>query len=582
MFKYIKSLFRKRSDCEKQFLKNNGYNYAMTLFAFVISACMDVLLAFMLLFLFNSVSGDSGVDFGKLIVAAALAVTVCVFYIIFRVLKRNFMNRYLKRALAQFKEYVFSKLLGKSISEVTGDTSGRFISAFSNDLNSIEQHYLTGTINIIGSLMSFTGSAIAMIVISWKLGLPVVIAALVCLWVSLWYGKRLVKKENKTADENMTFIGRVKDLISGFIVIKSFKAEKEVQEIFSRENDSLESTKQSRRITSDTVSIFGDVTSIVILGLIFIIGMVLMMTKEANFGVGNLMAFIQLGNYVLHPIKQLGLGISNRRAAIALIDRIAETVETEKVENQSEKTSIDGIGEGIVFNNVGYKYDGVKEALNNINFKFEAGKSYAVVGNSGSGKSTLLKLMLGFYPDYSGSITVNDVEIRDISLESLYDYVSVVQQDVFLFDSTIMNNITMYRDFPEEKVRSAAERAGLSSLIEEKGSDYMCGESGRNLSGGEKQRVSIARCLLRETPVILVDEATAALDTENAFAVINEILNIEGLTRIVVTHGLEERLLSRYDAILVVQNGQLVECGKFEDLMSEKGYFYSLYNVFHI
>jgi ABC-type multidrug transport system fused ATPase/permease subunit len=138
----------------------------------------------------------------------------------------------------------------------------------------------------------------------------------------------------------------------------------------------------------------------------------------------------------------------------------------------------------------------------------------------------------------------------------------------------------MFHDFEEEKLQSAIDRAGLSGLIAEKGADYACGESGKHLSGGEKQRVSIARCLIRETPVLLVDEATAALDAETAFSVTNEILNIENLTRIIVTHSLEEPLLRRYDEIIVVQGGKITEKGKFDELMAEKGYFYSLYNVF--
>ena len=138
----------------------------------------------------------------------------------------------------------------------------------------------------------------------------------------------------------------------------------------------------------------------------------------------------------------------------------------------------------------------------------------------------------------------------------------------------------MFRNFDEDKLSSAIERAGLASLIAEKGSDYPCGESGKHLSGGEKQRVSIARCLVRETPVLLVDEATAALDAETAYAVTNEILDIEGLTRIIITHSLEEPLLRRYDEIIVVQGGRITEKGGFDELMAEKGYFYSLYNVF--
>ena len=148
-----------------------------------------------------------------------------------------------------------------------------------------------------------------------------------------------------------------------------------------------------------------------------------------------------------------------------------------------------------------------------------------------------------------------------------------------LFDDTIRRNITMFRDFPEERVDEAVRRSGLDGLIAQRGEDYRCGENGGGLSGGERQRVSIARCLLRGTPVLLLDEATASLDNQTAFAVTDAILHLDGLTRLVVTHRLEEALLEQYDEIVVLRSGAVCERGRFEELMERKGYFYSLYNV---
>jgi len=156
---------------------------------------------------------------------------------------------------------------------------------------------------------------------------------------------------------------------------------------------------------------------------------------------------------------------------------------------------------------------------------------------------------------------------------------SLIGQNVFLFDDTLYQNITMFRDFPEDKLELAVHRSGLDSLIAEKGEGYRCGENGSGLSGGERQRVSIARCLMRETPVLLLDEATAALDNQTAFAVTDAILRLDGLTRVVVTHRLEEALLEQYDGIFVLRNGTVCEAGRFGELMERKAYFYSLYTV---
>ena len=203
----------------------------------------------------------------------------------------------------------------------------------------------------------------------------------------------------------------------------------------------------------------------------------------------------------------------------------------------------------------------------------------AIVGGSGSGKSTLLNLLMGAYDSYEGSITLDGRELRSIDPDSLYDVMSLIDQNVFLFDDSLRNNITMFRDFPAEQVQQAAARAGLLPLMMERGWDYPCGENGGALSGGEHQRVSIARCLLRGTPVLLLDEATAALDARTASEVSEAILNLDGLTRVVVTHRLESALLSQYDEIFVLRSGAICERGSFNSLMAQKGYFYSLYTI---
>lgn len=188
-------------------------------------------------------------------------------------------------------------------------------------------------------------------------------------------------------------------------------------------------------------------------------------------------------------------------------------------------------------------------------------------------------LLMGAFRDYEGSVQIDGRELRDADPDSLYDLFSLIGQNVFLFDDTLRSNVTMFAPCAEADLLRAVERSGLGELVQERGLDMPCGENGSNLSGGEKQRVSIARSLLRGTPVLLLDEATAALDNRTAFAVTKEILDLEGLTRVVVTHRLEKSLLTRYDEIIAMRDGKICERGTFEELMSRPGYFYSLYTV---
>lgn len=183
-----------------------------------------------------------------------------------------------------------------------------------------------------------------------------------------------------------------------------------------------------------------------------------------------------------------------------------------------------------------------------MDIQFERGKSYAIIGPSGSGKSTILNLMFGGFSDYEGKILFNGTELRTIKRNTLYDVMPAIQQNVFVFDSIIEENITMFKQYASDKVQRAIDLSGLKSFIEEKAAGICVGRA--NLSGGEKQRISIARSLLKNVSVFLVDEATAALDLTTTDNIINQILKLEGITKIVVAHRLDKKSLGGFDEIM--------------------------------
>lgn len=565
-------MFRVKSECEKQFYKNNRVNFALTLLSLLLGTLLNTMLAFMTLYFIEAVEKHNE---GLLKVGAYISVAYLITYWAFSILRRKYKNAFLNKALSQFKDYIFEKMLHKSVSQFGEGESSKFISAFSNDLASIENNYLVGSLNLILTILQAVAASIALLWIEWKLTLPAIIMAVFCCLFAIQYGKRLVHKEAQTSEENMGFVAQVKDLLNGFVVIKSFRAENEVLRIFRKKNVTLEDTKEGRRMTSDMVSIVGDISSIIINTMIVMLGVIY--SFKGFLTIGKVIACVELANFILYPVRDLGAQISNRNAAIKLIDRLAATIEAGEKEESGRV--IETFNDSIELKNVAFSYEEDKEVLKGIDIRFEKGKNYAIVGGSGSGKSTIFKLLLGYYKNYSGELLIDGVPMKDIDLDSLYQLVSIIQQEVFLFDSTIRENITMFREFDQQKVEEAIEKAGLASLIQEKGDDYYCGEGGKNLSGGEKQRVSIARCLVRQAPVLLMDEVTAALDNQTSLMVESQILDIKDVTKIIITHRMDEEIMKRYDKIFVMSKGHVIEEGTFEELMDRKKYFYSLYNI---
>ncbi len=483
--------------------------------------------------------------------------------------------RFLSRAMEQYKNYIFGEISKKSISAFAGENTSVYISALSNDANTIETDYLSNIFTLIDDVLLFCGGLGMMFWYSPLLTAIAIALALLPVLASLLAGNRAAVAEKQVAVRNEGFLATLKDSLTGFSVVKSFRAEAAMCRIFAQKSREVADAKCRRRKISIIIQMFSAVAGVIAQFGIFIVGAWMALAGK-GISAGVVIVFVQLMNYVISPIGSIPQALASRKAANSLIDRLADAL-SENV--REEGSPIDKqLQQGIEVQDLSFAY-AEKEVLHHINYCFEAGKSYAIVGASGSGKSTLLNLLMASSNNYQGSIRFDGQELRDISSGSLYELVSTVQQNVFVFNASIQDNVTMFQEFPADQVNRAMQLSGLSELVAQRGEDYICGENGSGLSGGEKQRLSIARSLLRQSSVLLVDEATAALDKETAFRVSCSILDLDGLTRIVITHALDEPLLRRFDGILTLKDGAIIETGTFDTLMEQKGYFYSLYTV---
>ncbi len=566
---------KKNREFIHQLYYKNRINFIVTIILTIAMSSLNLMISWLIQQIMDCTANQ---DMQALVRSAWIVIIVVVIYTIANVMYRAVYPRFLQRAMQQYRDYAFSRLTQKSLRSFSKEGTALYVSALTNDCTSIENNYLAATFTLIELLFCFLGALIMMLYYSPVMLVLAVALSFLPVAVSMTAGNRLTEQEKEISKKNERFVSIVNELLSGFPVIKSFRAETQASRLFSQRNEQAEEAKKNKRRTEQLISLLANDAGIIAQMGIFLAGAWLAISGK-GVTAGVVIVFVQLMNYVLNPISQVPLLWSNRKAAIALMEKLSDALSENVREEGREK--LNGFSEKIEVKDLTYGYEPESPVLKDLDVQFDAGKSYAIVGGSGSGKSTLLNLLMGSSSNYQGEICIDGVSIKNIESESLYQLMTSVQQNVFVFNDTIRNNVTMFHEFPDKEVTLALERSGLSEFIEKHGEEFVCGENGANLSGGERQRISIARALLRKSPILLVDEATAALDAATARAVSFSILNLVGMTRIVVTHRLEEAILRRYDKILVMKNGTICEQGNFDTLMQQKGQFYSLFQIAH-
>ena len=566
---------KKSREFTHQLYYKNRINFIVAIILTIAMSSLNLMISWLIQQIMDCTANQ---DMQALVRSAWIVIIVVVIYTIANVMYRAIYPKFLQRAMQQYRDYAFSRLTQKSLRSFSKEGTALYVSALTNDCTSIENNYLAATFTIIELLFCFLGALIMMLYYSPVMLVLAVALSFLPVAVSMTAGNRLTEQEKEISEKNERFVSIVNELLSGFPVIKSFRAETQASRLFSQRNEQAEEAKKNKRRTEQLISLLANDAGIIAQMGIFLAGAWLAISGK-GVTAGVVIVFVQLMNYILNPISQVPLLWSNRKAAIALMEKLSDALSENVREEGREK--INGFSEKIEVKDLTYGYEPESHVLKDLDVQFDAGKSYAIVGGSGSGKSTLLNLLMGSSSNYQGEICIDGVSIKNIESESLYQLMTSVQQNVFVFNDTIRNNVTMFHEFSDKEVTLALERSGLSEFIEKRGEDFVCGENGANLSGGERQRISIARALLRKSPILLVDEATAALDAATARAVSFSILNLVGMTRIVVTHRLEEAILRRYDKILVMKNGTICEQGNFDTLMQQKGQFYSLFQIAH-
>ena len=518
---------------------------------------------------------DSGMSQNREALTQAILIGAIVIFIYasLNFISLRLRNKLVRQIMSRYKNKVFKSILDRDYREFSKEKSGKFISILTENMKKIEQDYLHQYFNISKNISLMIFSLVAMFIGNWFLTLLVIIASIIPMMISGFIGQKSASLQNSSMIADQKYLAKVKDILAGFLVIKSFNVKEAIGQDYKNESEKLDEIYFIKGKFDVLSNVISQLSGMIVFLVAFGGGMYLVFGGHTT--IGSVTAIVQLVNFVVMPLNEIGMGMSKFREGQATLNSF-EVKDVIELQTGKTKEYFDDV---ISFSNVDFSYPNAEEKIfNNLSLHIKKGEKIAIVGMSGSGKSTLLNLLLRFYDVTSGYISIDNQDLQAISAESLYNLMTIVQQDVYIFDDTLKANITLSQSFTEDDIKKAVQQSGLESYIleNELGLQTSCGENGSNLSGGERQRLSIARALIRKTPILLLDEATSSLDNKVTTEIENSILEIQDLTVLVVTHKLNKSMLKKYNRILFMKNGVIVEDGSFDNLMDRKGEFYKL------
>lgn len=486
--------------------------------------------------------------------------------------------RFLSRCIAHYREAAFDLLLNKELGALDDGGAEVYLSALTNDVQTLEAKYYSRLFLFIEQALLFVSSGALLVWVNPLLALLAFVAAVFPLGAGVLVGDKLEEQAQRVSEAASRLVASLTDLIGGFSVIKGFGAERRASARFAQTNEGYALASRKSNTVECLVELFGITSHIIASASVLCVGSWLCFTGVPGVTVGSVTLAVNTMNNLANPLHYLPIALGSRKTAGGLVSKLAHALASDTGSDNGMAIARP-LSEGIRFTDVSFAYPDGPTVLDGLSFSIPAGSCYAIVGASGSGKSTALSLLSGARSGYEGHVTYDGADVASISAASLFDAVSLVRQDVFLFDATLKENVTMFADFDDEAIDRAVTMAGLDALVAEKGLDAPCGAGGSNLSGGERQRVSLARSLLRGAEVLLLDEVTSALDANTADHIVRSLLALTQTTRVIVTHRLDAAHLAQFDGIIVLKDGRAIETGTFDALMAEDGYFKALYTV---
>ena len=501
--------------------------------------------------LLGTVQLQSMSAFYKAVLAAVLIVVVSS---LLQLLSRFMRIRFMRDTLLDIRIQAFEKILSESYTNFSKKSKEVYVSNLINDINIFEQHFFHRLLNVIfrGGVYAF--SIIILLFMDWVFALSIFAISLVVFFITKKFEKKTVALQSDVSTLNEGFMVKTGNTFNGLEILKLNNVE---EKFLSQTMEAIEKVEKKR--FHYTVFTEGQRSITNVLGFGIFIGMLMYLMGQGFSGVSitKITFMLQLGNGCVWPIGQVMPMFNELKASMKIYEKI--TKHDDDVTRTSDGDIPFKFESSIDVHDLTFRYDD-KIVINHATFSLEKGKKYLLKGASGSGKSTLIKLLSKIYEAYDGEITIDGLNYHDLSSGTFNDNVSYIYQDVFLFEDSLRNNITLFKDIDELSVMEAVRKAGLDDLISERaeGLNMLVEENGKNLSGGQRQRISIARSIIKKSEILFADEATSSLNEALGRAVEETILSLES-TVVSISHRYYEGVTDRYDYVLEIKNGQLME-----------------------
>ena len=530
--------------------------------------------------LVNVITGGIPIDMNEL---ARFAVILIVFYVsnaLCTYVSGFIMTTVSQRLCRGLRSEISQKINKVPLKYFDSHAYGDTLSRVTNDVDTIGNSMQQAVSMVVQSVCMLIGVLIAMFVSCWQLALTVLIIVpfmAILLMVIMKFSQPQFRKQQ---DELAVLNGKVEENYSGQLVIKAFNAEKRTGEDFGKTNKRLKKSTFLSQALSGIMQPAMTFISYFAYAAVCVVAGILISTPESGVTFGTLSAFLVYVNLFQSPLSQIAQAANVLQSAAAASGRVFAFLGEEELEDESgkERKLTEGVRGEVEFKHVKFGYNDDRVIIPDFSAKVQPGWKVAIVGPTGAGKTTMVNLLMRFYEVSSGDITIDGVSIKDMPREEVHDLFGMVLQDTWMFEGTLRENIVYSKQATDEEIKKACDAAGITHYISTQpgGLDHYV-ENGDEISGGQKQLITIARAMIENAPMLILDEATSNVDTRTEEIIQTAMDNLtRGRTCFVIAHRLST--IKNADLILVMRDGNIVEQGKHEELLAQNGFYASLYN----